>query len=272
MARTKQTARKSTGGKAPRKQLATRAARSFKGYMTSQQKAGGGSVSSGGRGGGTSSGGRGGGAPASSSKVLFITHESTFQQFPFDVPDEHSAEFVPVLSGATVAAAAPQQEQEHYIGLTFASKYNGAAGMRAHGPLPPIALTLCLDISYSMNCAFDADGEEEEGDWGGLGRRPSKLDVAKRCLCAIIDQLRPQDALGIATFNHAQQIVLAPTAVADLDLAALKARLLREIAPSGSTNLAGGAARRDGADGGLCRGVAWRRRAWRRRAWRRRRR
>ena len=37
MARTKQTARKSTGGKAPRKQLASRTPHELRRYMTSQQ-------------------------------------------------------------------------------------------------------------------------------------------------------------------------------------------------------------------------------------------
>ena len=39
MARTKQTARKSSGGKAPRVLLATKSAKSFRSYMTSQQSA-----------------------------------------------------------------------------------------------------------------------------------------------------------------------------------------------------------------------------------------
>ena len=40
MARTKQTARKSTGGKAPRRLLATKSAQQFRAYMTGRQAAG----------------------------------------------------------------------------------------------------------------------------------------------------------------------------------------------------------------------------------------
>jgi histone H3 len=36
MARSKQTSRKSSGGKAPRKQLATKSARSFRNYMVGE--------------------------------------------------------------------------------------------------------------------------------------------------------------------------------------------------------------------------------------------
>ena len=35
-------------------------------------------------------------------RVIFVTHESTYQQFAFDVPDEQGSEFVPVFSSACV--------------------------------------------------------------------------------------------------------------------------------------------------------------------------
>ena len=37
-------------------------------------------------------------------RVIFVTHESTYQQFAFDVPDEQGLEFVPVFSSACVPA------------------------------------------------------------------------------------------------------------------------------------------------------------------------
>eukprot|EP00936_MAST-01D_sp_MAST-1D-sp1_P000319 g319.t1 len=248
MARTKQTARRSTGGKAPRRQLATKAARSFRSYMTSQQRSG--RVQSShaapfAGAGGSSSGGRR--RDDTDDKVLFITPESTMQQFGFDVPAEDADDFVPVLS---IAAAPPNpalglDTPEHFVGLTFASKYNGARGMAAHGPLPPLALTLCLDISYSMRAPFPADVESSAEEvqsipWATAGQQhPSKLDVAKRCLNAIIAQLRPEDVLGIATFNHQQQIVLPPTRVAALDLADVK-RTVADLHVEGCTDLSGG--------------------------------
>jgi len=237
MARTKQTARRSTGGKAPRKQLATKAARSFRSYMTSQQRSGRASAPRPGGVTGQQGAGNGGG----DEKVMFITPESTFQQFEFEVPQEDAAEFVPVLSVASVPAheglgiAAP----ETFVGVSFASKWHGARGMADHGPLPPLALTLCLDISASMSWAFEADVEASAEACDAAGRQPSKLDVAKRCLGAIIDQLRPEDVLGIATFNHGQQVVLPPTRVAELNMARLK-KTVSGITYSGATDLSGG--------------------------------
>ena len=71
MARTKQTARKSTGGKAPRKQLATRSAGAFRSYMVSQQAAG---------------AGVGGGAAAQ--RTSFVNYENTLGQFAFPLAPE----------------------------------------------------------------------------------------------------------------------------------------------------------------------------------------
>ena len=110
MARTKQTARKSTGGKAPRKQLATKAARSFKGFMRSQQSAG--------RAGSSSAGSSGskGGKPAVTS---FINYENTFGAFSFPVGQ-------PLAPGAVGASAVDftsvdpvTGNREHWLGVNW---------------------------------------------------------------------------------------------------------------------------------------------------------
>ena len=69
MARTKQTARKSTGGKAPRKQLATKSAREFRSFMTSQQSVGHSAAA----------------ASSGAKKASFINYENTLSQFSFPV-------------------------------------------------------------------------------------------------------------------------------------------------------------------------------------------
>ena len=90
MARTKQTARKSTGGKAPRKQLATKSARQFKSFMTSQQSVGRVSAD---------------GSAASKKTTSFINYENTLSQFSFPLPPVSTAAFVPHVTAAVSPSA-----------------------------------------------------------------------------------------------------------------------------------------------------------------------
>jgi hypothetical protein len=82
MARTKQTARKSTGGAAPRRQLQTTSASSFRTFLTSQQSSG-----------------------NSKKKSIFINCESTFRDFNFIRGPEASLEFDPILNCGRVSLA-----------------------------------------------------------------------------------------------------------------------------------------------------------------------
>ena len=91
MARTKQTARKSTGGKAPRKQLACKSSRALRAYFTAQQSVGRGSV-------GTVSG---------RSKTSFINTENTFNDFSFAVPGREAENLDDTLVPRLATAKAP---------------------------------------------------------------------------------------------------------------------------------------------------------------------
>jgi hypothetical protein len=138
MARTKQTARKSTGGKAPRKQLATKAARkaapAFRQFMTSQQQLGTGQ-----------SAGVGSSARAKN-KTSFINYENTFGGFDFRVPtiNDRSAMFVPHFS--TALKPDPRTlTLTPYLGVQFASCFNGGGMQKMQRP--PLNLVVLLDIS-----------------------------------------------------------------------------------------------------------------------------
>jgi hypothetical protein len=74
MARSKQTSRKSSGGKAPQKQLKTPTARSFKSFMCSEQ----------------SSGKKG-------KKAVFINCENTFRNFNFKRRHNKTSDFEPII-------------------------------------------------------------------------------------------------------------------------------------------------------------------------------
>lgn len=225
MARTKQTARQSTGGKAPRKQLATKAARQFKGFMRSQQSAGRGL----GPGGGPS-----GGSGAAPKSVSFINYENTFSQFKFACGSrEQTLDFKPRFSTAT-ATDPTTGNVERWLGVNFVSRHDDGAMKR-----PALDLVLCVDISGSMGCAFENDDEEGGGGWYSGEATNSKLKVAVRCMEQILKQLTPQDSAAIVLFNHEVHTLLPLTPCCDLDRRELEAKL-RCLSSSGGTRLARG--------------------------------
>ena len=221
MARTKQTARKSTGGKAPRKQLATQSARGFRQFMTSQQLVG--RVSN-------------AGTSQAKAKTSFINYENTMSQFSFPVAATPTAAFAP-----RVSAAVNTSDGSAFLGLGFASKFDGAAGLVQHAAeVPALDVTVVVDISGSMGRQFsnDSDGSSGPRGWGGTGGT-TKLDVAKRCLLAISKKLRKQDALAVVLFNHAQHVLLPLTEVGSIDRKMFE-RNVEALTPTGGTRLNAG--------------------------------
>eukprot|EP01047_Picozoa_sp_COSAG01_P076071 COSAG01_NODE_13238_length_1615_cov_1.255277_1_plen_409_part_10 len=227
MARTKQTARKSTGGKAPRKQLATKSAREFRSFMTSQQAVGRRSASA--RAAAPGSGGAAAGASASN-KASFINYENTLSQFSFPVAAaQDTAPFAAHLS-----AGVDESSGAAHFGVAFSSKYDGV-GIATHADeIPALDVVVVMDISGSMGCNFSNDGGDR---WrsGGV----TKLDVAKRALVAISKKLRPQDALGVVLFNHDQHVMQPLTSVAGMNQRDFQ-RKVSALRPTGGTRLAQG--------------------------------
>ena len=121
MARTKQTARKSTGGKAPRRQLATRAARDLRRFMTSQQSVG---VVV-----------RADEAPREQS---YLNFENVLGSFEYPLHPETVKDFAPRWTTATVAD--PQTGlPQHWLALQFASRRTRGTNMSglSFESLPP---------------------------------------------------------------------------------------------------------------------------------------
>jgi Mg-chelatase subunit ChlD len=216
MARTKQTARRSTGGKAPRKQLATMAARrdgggsaALRNFLTSQQAVG--SVV------------RADGRAAAA--VSYLNMENVLGAVGYALPPT-DADFMPCVELATVPN--PQTGlAEHWLSVQFASKYDGE-GMAAHGR-PTLAISLVLDISGSMMGALE--GDETHGS--------SKLESAKACVRAILAQLGPADSVCVLLFNHTTHVLQSAVPATPTN----KERILSalsSVTPGGGTNLAGG--------------------------------
>lgn len=106
MARTKQTARKSSGGKASRKQLATSSVRSFKSFMCNEQ----------------SSGKKG-------KKTVFINCENTFRNFNFKRRHNLTSDFEPVIQlgrvKKTLSNKEGVQDNDLYMRFDIASRLDG---------------------------------------------------------------------------------------------------------------------------------------------------
>jgi hypothetical protein len=115
MARTKQTARKSTGGKAPRKQLATRSSSAFINYLTTQQNSG--QV----------------GTNGQQKKSVFINCENTFREFDFKVLKLSSQVFEPLVSLGRVKGLPDfPKSSDLYLRMDLASCLDGP-GISQHG-------------------------------------------------------------------------------------------------------------------------------------------
>lgn len=205
MARTKQTARKSTGGKAPRKQLATRAERkSVQAYFTSQQAVGVGVV----------------GANATRKKANFMNSEVAFDNFALHIPGAApSAPFEPRLCSGGIPGS-------EYMGLTFASSLDGA-GIASVRSEMSIALSIVLDISGSMGSRLP----ESEN-------HSSKLEVAKSSIKTILQHLSPTDQVSITLFDHNQRLLVPLQTVGSLDASVFDA--VDQLRPCGGTNLGQG--------------------------------
>ena len=155
MARTKQTARKSTGGCAPRAQLATRSARRFRQYIGSQQSQG--SLQN-----------------RRNDKKIFVNCENTFSQFQFTRPSA-TTKFEPVATLARLNSLdfrnptkKNSPEPELYMRLDFASQLDGNLPDTGRMPLD---IVFVVDISGSMSSQFRDDVD-----------RRSKLEVATECI------------------------------------------------------------------------------------------
>mmetsp|Transcript_5799 Transcript_5799/g.8761 ORF Transcript_5799/g.8761 Transcript_5799/m.8761 type:complete len:725 (-) Transcript_5799:170-2344(-) len=207
MARTKQTARKSTGGKAPRKQLASKSAKAFRSYMGSGQTSSSSSASS------------------KQKKTIFVNSESTFYQFSFERKKEKEQDFVPAVACGRVRHFLTQRD-ETYLRVNFLSRYDGS-GLEEIGR-PSLEVSFVLDVSGSMSCSFPDPND-----------RRSKLAVAVDCLTSILGHFREHDTVGVVTFNTQQKIV-ANLKSGSKDYRDEVVKKLGKIEAGGGTDLSGG--------------------------------
>lgn len=159
----------------------------------------------------------------------FLNAENVLGSFTFGCPPEHNEVFAPRFSTAKVPN--PQTGvSETWLGVQFKSKLDGS-GIETHGR-PAMSIVLVCDISGSMMCPL-------QGDDVTCGSPPSKLDVAKRCVGAILDQLDARDSVGLILFNHSAQVLQRPVVCTPKAKAELR-RKLDAVRPGGGTVLQDG--------------------------------
>jgi Mg-chelatase subunit ChlD len=211
MARTKQTARKSAGGSASRKQLATKASRSLRQFFISQQSSG---FSS---------------ANGKEKKKIFINCENTFASFSVtrkrtDKAFQMSATTTRLRSELLLPKNT-NKNGEVMVKIDFLSNLDGNISAEQR---PPIDCVFVLDISGSMSMSFPEDIDNR-----------NKLDVAKDCILKITEQLLDTDRAAVAIFNDSATTIFKLSNASKGNLAKLKSKL-RNVQTFGGTNLSVG--------------------------------
>ncbi|XP_062501858.1 uncharacterized protein LOC134178963 [Corticium candelabrum] len=215
MARTKQTARKSTGGKAPRRLLAAKSPSQFRAFMTGRQASG------------FSSKRPTSGATSSKQekKTSYLNYENMFYCYGFATGKATTVPFEPRFAALTDKSPFTNATQQ-WVGMSLNSMYDGK-GMEKH-KRPRLNLVVVLDISGSMGMAFNEDCSDQ------------KIEVAKNCLSALVDQLGKGDKVGLVLFNHNAHVAVKLTEWTKTHAAKIK-DTIKSLKAGGSTNLSAAA-------------------------------
>ncbi|CAF1013155.1 unnamed protein product [Rotaria sp. Silwood1] len=210
MARTKQTARKSTGGKAPRKSAVFQTYAKRKQAEAKQQ-----------------------GKPEITEAEIAetapvdvtydVSYESSFYAHHFTAQPTTTDLFMPSFGIATTINSLENDNKniEHWLSVNFNSCLDGS-GIRTHRAR--LHLVITLDISGSMSDKF-------EGEPG-----KTKLQIAQQSLLTLLKQLSPDDAFGIVLFNHAATILQPMERMSSINRKQLEENILK-LRANGGTNI-----------------------------------
>lgn len=172
-----------------------------------------------------------------------ITYEGLFYDYHFDTGKTGSGEWAGAgkLFAPTWSAAVSQNpltgSVEHFLAIGLKSQLGIGEMTRKK-----LNLVVVLDISGSMNSPFNRyyyDSNRKRPDMTGDYERMSKLEAACSSLVAMLDQLKPDDRLGIVLFNHSTHLAKPVGLIGKTDLEALKKHIL-DLEPCGATNMEDG--------------------------------
>lgn len=165
-----------------------------------------------------------------------ISEEGLFYDYYFETGERTDSEalFAPRYAAA-VSEHPVDEETEQYLSVGLDSTLSVSDFER-----PRLDLVAVLDVSGSMDSPFDAyyydeHGRKREVDSGAA----TKLEAATQSLCALTEQLRDDDRLGVVLFNHRAHVAKPLRDVGETDMPAIR-RHIKEIGAGGGTNLADG--------------------------------
>ncbi|WP_232685672.1 vWA domain-containing protein [Halobacterium zhouii] len=165
-----------------------------------------------------------------------ISDEGLFYDYHFETGDRTDSDslFAPRYAAA-VTEHPLTGDTERYLSVGLDSTLSVADFER-----PRLDLVAVLDVSGSMNSPFDEYYYDEHGR-----KRESetdattKLAAATRSLCALTEQLDPDDRLGIVLYNNRAHVAKPLRDVGTTDMPAIR-RHIQDVAAGGGTNLADG--------------------------------
>lgn len=174
-----------------------------------------------------------------------ISYEGIFYDYYFDTgrTEECNELFCPSYSSA-VSLDPISEDTEYYLSVGLNSGIKESDFVRKK-----LNLVVVLDISGSMSSSFDKyyydsfAGEmllrEGFSENEVAQEVKTKMRVANESLVALIDQLKPDDRLGVVLFDTNSFLAKPLNLVADTDTEAIKEHIL-EIEPRGGTNMSAG--------------------------------
>ena len=117
------------------------------------------------------------------------------------------------------------KKYENFIGLLLKSKYDGVKQEdQTNIKIGPMDYAIALDISGSMMSALEVN------DKNGIPR----IELAKKALLTMIDNLKDGNQMSITTFNHESQLIIPLSPKSEILM--LKEKI-KNINPDGGTNL-----------------------------------
>lgn len=166
-----------------------------------------------------------------------ITYNGVFSEYYFDTASNRAKSnkmFYPSYSFAQ-STDPISKEKEYYMSVGLNSNIKESDFKR-----PKVNLVVVLDISCSMSSSIiDYYYDKKENQNIEENDKISKMELAEKCLCNLVDKLKEDDRLGIVLFDNQAYLGQKITTVGDLDLAKLKNHIM-EVKEKGGTNFEAG--------------------------------
>ena len=165
-----------------------------------------------------------------------ISDEGLFYDYYFETGERTATESLFAPRYATAVTDHPiSGATEQYLSVGLDSSLSIDAFER-----PRLDLVAVLDVSGSMSSPFDEYYYDEHGQrCEAESGSQTKLDAATQSLCALTEQLRAEDRLGVVLYNHRAHVAKPIRDVGATNMPAIRQHI-RDIAAGGSTNMEDG--------------------------------